>query len=413
MRFIRNWRWLYATSPLVVVVACEQSLDRVTAPNNAQLHGSLRAEAAIAGTVVPVAGVEQLYAAVNDVANAGVAIVMEPGTYILSATSAGGAARANAGRLELQPNMSLYGVAGNRSAVIIDARALPTSSFNISFGRTAPVRIGRGSNTVEWLTILAPPTAAAGIATEIAGTPTTRIRVAHVFAGGASRGVDIRNVGASMIGRQIEAEVVDNEFAGPVEVIGMSEGIRVSNFVGANNGVIVATTSENRAYGFQIGCILANNRSSNASIRVRSSGDRFYDNALGCLIIGGLNQATTGVANGNSTTLEAHGTKFVDNTAVLGFRSGGVQVVGGRSTVQTNAASNNVVSVSLWGSKSEGNLGENFEVFGAWMEALTGVSGTGNQVTVQLHGVSKQIDVSATASLPLDPGNTNVATIIR
>lgn len=412
MRFIRNTRWLCAVSSLVAAVACDQSFDRLTAPSRAKMPESLGAEPDIVGTPLPVASVEQLYAAVNDVANAGAAVILAPGTYILSATNAGGAARPNAGRLELQPDMSLFGVSGDRSAVVIDASALPTASFNVSFGRTAPVRIGRGSNAVEWLTVLGPPTAAAGIATEITGTPTTRIRVAHVFASGASRGVDVRNVGVSMIGRRIEAEIIDNEFVGPEQVIGMSEGIRVSNFVGADNGVIVATMSGNRAHGFQIGCILANNRSSNASITVRSSGDRFYDNALACLIAGGLSQGT-GVAHGNSISLEAHGTHFVDNDAVLGFRPGGVQVVGGRATVQSNVTSNNVVSVSLWGSKSERNLGEDFEAIGAWMEALTGVAGTGNQVTIQLHGVSKGIDVAATASLPVDPGNTNVVTVIR
>lgn len=412
MRFIRNCRWLYLVSPLVTAVACDEGFDRLTAPPRAQMPESLRAQPDIVGTPLHVATVEQLYAAVNDVANAGAAVILEPGTYTLSALNPGGVARPNAGRLELQTDMSLYGVTGDRSAVVIDASTLPTASFNVSFGRTAPVRVGRGSNTVEWLTVLGPPTAAAGIATEITGTPTTRIRVAHVFLSGASRGVDVRNVGASMIGRQIEAELLDNEFVGPAQVIGMTEGIRIANFGGANNGVIVAISSGNRAHGFQMGCIVANNRSSNASITLRSSGDRFYGNALGCLINGGLSQ-TTGVANGNYTSVEAHGTQFVDNAADLGFRPGGIQIVGGLSTTQSNVTSNNVVSVSLWGSKSAGNLGEDFEAFGAWMESLTGVAGTGNQVTIQLHGVSKQIDVSATASLPPDPGNTNVLTIIR
>lgn len=215
-----------------------------------------------------------------------------------------------------------------------------------------------------------------------------------------------------MIGRQIEATLIDNELVGPETVIGMSEGIRIANFVGAHNGVIVATMSGNRAHGFQIGCIVANNRSNNASITVRSSGDRFFGNELGCSIAGGLSQ-TTGVANGNYTAFEAHGTHFVDNTAQLGFSPGGLNVVGGLSTTQSNVTSNNVVLVSLWGSKSAGNLGEDFEAFGAWMETLAGVSGTGNQVTIMLHGVSKQIDVSAAASLPPDPGNTNTVTIVR
>ena len=413
MRVITKWRRLCLVSPLIVAAACDQAVDRITAPGGERSFGAFRAASAISASAVHVANVEQLYAAVNNSANAGVAIVLEPGTYTLSATNPLGAARPNFGRLELQRDMSLYGVAGNRSGVVIDARGLPTSSFTVSFGRTAPVRIGRGQNTIEWLTILGPPTAAAGIATELTGTPTTRIRVAHVFSRGASRGVDVRNVGASMIGRRIEAEVIDNEFVGPTEIIGMAEGIRVSNFVGADNGVIVATLSGNRTHGFQLGCILANNRSSNSSLTVRSSGDRFFGNALGCLVAGGLSQATTGLANGNRTTFEAHGSQFVDNTASRDFPPGGVWVVGGLSTVQTNVTSNNTVSVSLWGSKATGNLGENFEAVGAFMESLTGLAGTGNRITIHLHGVAKQTDVVATASLPPDPGNTNVVTIIR
>ena len=110
-----------------------------------------------------------------------------------------------------------------------------------SFGRTAPIRIGRGSNAIEWLTVVGNPEAAAGIATELPGTPSTRIRVAHVVSGGSSRGVDVRNVGAaSGAGRRIDAEIVDNEFLGPSRVVGMSEGIRVANFVGADGAAIVA-----------------------------------------------------------------------------------------------------------------------------------------------------------------------------
>ena len=56
----------------------------------------------------------------------------------------------------------------------------------------------------------------------------------------------------------------------------MSEGIRLANFVGADGGVIVARLSGNVAHGFQLGCIVANNRSSNAALQVRSSGDRFF-----------------------------------------------------------------------------------------------------------------------------------------
>jgi hypothetical protein len=286
--------------------------------------------------------------------------------------------------------------------------------MTVSFGRTSPVRVGRGSNTIEWLTVLGNSAAAGGIAAELPGNTSTRIRVAHVVSGGSSRGLDVRNASAANAGRRIDAEIVDNELFGPTDVQGMSEGIRLVNFVGADRGVIVATLSGNRVHGFQIGCIVANNRSSNAIVQVRSSGDRFFANALAAVIAGGLSQATTGVANSNSTTFEAHGSAFVDNTAsIAGVDPGGVVVMGARSTTQPNVASGNTVWVALWGTKVSGNLGVNFEAFGAREDALTGLAGTNNHATIELHGVSKQIDVQATASLPVDPAATNTVTIIR
>ena len=380
---------------------------------------------ASAGPVVYVTNVEQLYDALDEQLNEGAAVVLAPGIYLLSAKDPAGKDRAHFGRLELQRDMSLYGVAGDRAAVVINGAALPSESFtkDVLFGRTGVVRIGIGTNTVEWLTILGNPTAAAGIATELTD-PTepipasTTIRVAHVVSGGSSRGIDVRNAGPTMIGRRIDAELVDNELIGPTEVQGMSEGIRLANFVGAHQGVIDAILSGNRAHGFQLGCIVANNRSNNAAIRVRSSGDRFFANTLGCQIAGGLSQSTTGVANSNSTVFEAFGSQFVDNTPEIGgIEPGGISVVGGLSTILTNVVSDNTVSVSLTGSKVFGNedvLGNvvNFEAFGAIHTALTGIAGTNNHVTITLRGVSRTIDVIAADSVPVDPYGSNTVTVL-
>jgi hypothetical protein len=413
MRFTRNTFRMGVILSLVAAVACDRAGEQLTAPSERPAPDSPQ-NLSITATSVSVTNVEQLYAAVNDAANAGAAILVSPGRYVLSLTDGAGHARPNRGRLEFQRDMSLYGVTGDRGAVVIDASALPDSTFNVSFGRTAPIRIGRGSNTVEWLTIVGNPAAAAGIATELAGTPTTNIRVAHIFANESSRGVDIRNVSATMIGRRIDAEIIDNELVGPSRVVGMSEGIRVANFVGADNGVIFATLSGNRVYGFQLGCIMTSNRSSNATVDIRSSGDRFVGNALGCLIAGGLSQAATGVANSNVTTFEAHGTQFVDNTAQIpGIEPGGVRVVGGLSTVKANATSDNRVTVDLWGSKVSGNQIVDFEAFGAWKAAAPGIAGTNNHATITLHGVSKQIDVAATSSFPTELAATNTVMVIR
>lgn len=398
---------------LLTAVACGQRADRLTAPSDGSF-GPRQSQLSVAATVLHVANVEQLYAAVNDPANEGAAIALAPGAYVLSAKNVAGLDRPNGGRLELQRDMSLYGVTDDRSAVVIDATALPTTSFIAPFGRTAPVRIGRGSNAVEWLTVLGTPTSAAGVAAELTGTPSTHVRVAHVVTVGSTRGVDLRNVGASMVGRRIDGEIVDNDFSGPTEVQGMSEGIRISNFIGADRGVIVATLNGNRTHGFQIGLLAVNNRSNNAFVQVRSSGDRFFHNSLGGLIIGGLMQAPAGVANGNTVIVEAHGSEFVDNTMPISdFDPAGIRVVGGLSSTLPNATSNNTVSVALWGSKVSGNQRVDFEAFGAWLGVSQGIAGTNNHTTIELHGVSKQIDVRAIASEPVDPTGSNTVTVIR
>jgi len=264
------------------------------------------------------------------------------------------------------------------------------------------------------LTVLGIPSAAAGIAAELPGTPSTQVRVAHVVSGGTSRGVDVRNVSPVMAGRRIDAEIVDNEIVGPSQLMGSSEGIRLANMAGADGGVIVAKLSDNRVHGFQLGCIIANNRSSSSVVQVRSSGDRFFANAHACDILGGLVTQATNSANSNLTTFEAHGSQFVDNTAPIGnTEPAGIVVVGARSAVQANLTSDNTVFVGLWGSKVSGNLGVNFEAIGALKDAAPGFAGTNNHVTIELHGVSKQIDVQATASQPLEAASTNTVTVIR
>jgi hypothetical protein len=174
--------------------------------------GPLTSVTASAKSAVYVTDVEQLYAAVDNPANMGATVVLAPGIYQLSPTDPAGEDRTNLGRLELQKDMSLYGVAGDRGAVVIDAAALLQRSFSQPFGRTGVIRTGRGSNAVEWLTIHGNPLAAAAIETDLVGTPEHHIRVAHVLAGDSARGVDIRNIGATMAGRRIDAEIVDSEF---------------------------------------------------------------------------------------------------------------------------------------------------------------------------------------------------------
>lgn len=217
-----------------------------------------------------------------------------------------------------------------------------------------------------------------------------------------------------MAGRRLHAEIEDGDFFRGVE------GIRVANFVGAHGGDISVVMSDNRAYENVVGRILENNRSSSARIVVRSSGDRFEDNGLGCDIGGGL-ALGSGAANSNFTAFEASGTHFSNNTRTSFFNTtgpaftefGGVRVAGGSAAPPAGTASSNTVIVSLWGCKVAGNQNIDFQAFGATSSNPAMIAGVDNHATIELHGVSKQIEVVGSASSPADPSASNTLTIIR
>ncbi len=403
------------------------------------------------GATIFVSDVEQLYKAVNDETNAGATIVLAPGVYVLSAKDAKEAPRLNGGRLDLQLDMSLRGLEGDRAAVVIDANQrdefgnplLPRSSFEFTAGfRTGIIKTGRGNNTIEWLTIAGNPLAAASISTDLRypTDPTvpampTALRVAHVAAAGSARGVDVRNVTTYTQGRRIVAEIEYSEFSWGVE------GIRFANFAGADEGEITADMRGNLSHANRNGCIFENNRSSNASIAVRSDGDVFDDNGLGCLIGGGLANPKTGSANFNTTRFDAHGSRFTNNTRTV-FNTavggpiftdkGGVLVTGGEllgtsSTPYQYSASGNAVIVRLSDCEIAGNYSVevvddvtiehfDFEAFGARSDVVpssTVPAGTDNHALIQLRGTTAGLDVVAHDSQPPDPDGTNKVTVVR
>jgi hypothetical protein len=362
---------------------------------------------------VLVSNVEELYAAVNDPANAGGAIVLAPGTYTLSAVDPAGSARPHGGRLELQTDMSLSGVEGDRSAVVIDGSALPLSSFTVPFGRTGVIRIGRGTNALEWITVQGNVRSAGGIETDLTETSATYLRIAHVVSAGSLRGVDVRNIGALMAGRRIDVEVSDGDFSADPAGPGVTEGIRIANTNDASGGEIHAVTSGNRFHDAKTGCLAANDFSSYGVIDVRSNGDTFEDNGAGCILFGGSAiSGTVGAGNSNSVTFEAYGSAFRNNTAPSFKDAGGIIAVAGESPVAANAASGNTLIVRLWGCEISGNPEPQFQAFGA-RSTSGGIAGTFNHTIVELHGVTKFVDVVAVDSSPADPGATNTVTVVR
>jgi hypothetical protein len=91
-----------------------------------------------AETAVYVADVEHLYAAVNAPANAGAAIILAPGTYVLTMTDAAGVTRPNGGRLELtgvlSTNITTEGIRVMNFAGATGGIVVATLSRNRSHG---------------------------------------------------------------------------------------------------------------------------------------------------------------------------------------------------------------------------------------------------------------------------------------
>lgn len=356
--------------------------------------------------LVNVATVEELYAAVNNSANAGNQIVMTAGVYALSVNDGSGAARPNGGRLELQENMSLRGVAGNRGAVIIDAANLPTSSYAAPIANTGAIRTGRGANAVEWLTVRNAVGGGAGIIVHLnAPGGTAFVRIAHCVSTGSPRGVDIRNVGNSATGYILEAELVDNDFNG--NRVSTAQGLRIINTGGASNSIVTVYLSGNRIFDNQQGLLVENIGSTNGGIvSVYSSGDRFYENGGGAFIGGAL-----GPTNNSTSNFTAVGSTFENNNGFTDFYRGGLNVAGGASFQTANGGSNNTANVVLRNCRFANNQVSDLAVYGASsLPASIGLSGTNNRANVRLIGTPIQNIVTADSDPP--PAGTNSAKII-
>ena len=409
-------KWLEPEKRLVTIALQAMALVAAAAANVGV--------ASAAGSTIFVNNVDDLYRAVNTTANAGANVVIARGEYLLEAADASGAPRPNGGRLEFQSNMSLYGVTGERDAVVIKLNPSRPPSFAVpAINRTGVIRVGRGINAIEWLKIEGNPNAAAAVETDLPGTSPTVVRIAHVMAKNSARGVDIRNV-VTNAGRPIQADIEDSEFDNDGNPSTGIQGIRIANFPGADGGRIAVNMLRNHSHAHQLGCLVANNLANSASIAVRSDRDRFEDNGLGCFIAGGLSGAATGTANSDRIAFDAYGSQFSNNARTVFdpgvgptfTDNGGLLVLGAQVnlTGAPNAASGNTVVVRLWDSAATGNLDDrNFTAFGARSELNPpALAGTGNRAVIELHGTSRSIAIVVTNSKPPDPNGTNTVTVL-
>lgn len=357
---------------------------------------------------VSVSNVEELYFAVNDTSNAGVQIILAPGIYMLTPTTPSGAPRLNRGRLELQEDMSLVGVIGDRSAVVIDASLLPQSSYQGGGPPlTGAIRLGRGSNAIEWLTTQNATVGAAAIESDLVWPGPANIRIASIASTGNIRGLDVRNFGPASSGETTNIEIVDSEFFN--NTLGLGEGVRVGNFAGATGSTVNLRMSGNRSYGNDQGRLIVNNAALNCTINVTSNGNRFFNNGSGTNVLGGLGGGQP--ANGNVINYTSHGDHYFDNTGFADFDRGGLVFVGGENIAVPYNANNNMVIAQLWGNRFFGNQVADLQLYGAKsLPASVGIPGIGNSVTVELNGKgAKPFSLLIIQSTPEEPTNSNTA----
>jgi len=366
-----------------------------------------------AGSVIEVSDVEQLYDAVNEPANAGATIVLAPGRYVLTKVKPGVGTRPNNGRLELQADMSISGVTGHPEDVVIDSSDPvngPSFALGGGLGNGGTIRIGRGRNSVEWLTVVGGSTSAAGVQTDLVGASAV-LRVAHVVSLGSVRGIDVRNLGPAGAGRTIVIDLDDNEVFENTAMNGQGMRFVNSNAPGAS---IAARLYHNRSHDNNQGFLASNERSSHASITIDSHDDRFEDNLIGGVIFGGLTSAA-GTSSGNTVTFTMHAGSIAGSHGSVPPQNltAGLNVIGGAFTPPAgtaNSVSSNAVQVSIWGTKFDDNAALDVEAWGA--KSLTAdLAGTGNVVTVDLHGVSKHARSLAHDSVPDEAAGTSRATI--
>ncbi|MEP6905505.1 MAG: hypothetical protein ABI875_05445 [Gemmatimonadales bacterium] len=354
---------------------------------------------------VAVSTLDGLYTAINDPSNAGKHIELAAGTYILDGS------RPHGGRIELQKDMTLSGQRGDKTAVVIEAANLSTAALTDGTLVTGAVRMGRGSNTVEWLTIRNAAKGAGAITTDLLLPGATTVTIAHVIATGNVHGFDIRNVGVAAAGRSLEVVLTDNELAHNVTATG--QGIRVANLPGANGAHIHAVLSGNYVHGNIAGCLGANQGTLSASVHIESTGDRFEENGNGVVLLGGLASATA-VATGNVTRFSALLSRFEHNTGLLSAIFPARYGIGANGGVTTSAfsASGNRVELDLHSIEAGDNGGPDVAAWGA-LSSTAVPAGSGNLVSVLLRGSSREATVNAINSDPVEPGSTNQVTIVR
>jgi hypothetical protein len=322
----------------------------------------------------------------------------------------------------LQTDMSLRGQSGDPNAVLIDQSSLPTGSLVLTVGgRTGGIRMGKGTNSLEWLSLKGANVSAnpfSVINTDLLSTETW-INISHVKidVNGCVIGINLRNRLAEHAGRKIYA----------VNFNGFAIAAQIAN--GASGSLINVTMRKNYIHGNKIGlltfCSAQTASVINSTIEITSYADRIEGNGCGIDFTASVNQTTTTVANNNTGILKMFGSNISDNNPpgqpqlapVNGAFPGAMTLTAGYSNVNNiggyNRALNNTMLVECTGCTIANNGPTDIYAYASWCLPACVLAGSNNLAELYLRGVSANATVESSASVPAEPAGTNVLNVYR
>ena len=408
---------------MLLTSSCQKGIDKPSAlseESNAANNSNNQKEK----KKVYVSNLDELYTAVNDPGNRGSEIILAPGTYVLSSSYP------NGGRLELQTDMSLKGQPGQTDGVLIDQSALPNASYRLTpTVSTGGIRVGRGANSLEWLTLKGGALAAnpfSIIETDLIGTE-TYLKISHVNidCNGSRIGLMLRNRLDEHANRIVNATVEHCEIWGATNTIGF--GIALQNRI--SGAQINLDMADNYIHGNKIAILSFNggltNTIENCKVQITSIRDRLEDNGCGIDPSGATSGSVATAANNNSFAMKMYGSSIKNNnpvghpelTPTNGALPSGIYVAGGYNSFNNvsalNTVSNNKAVLEFWGCDISNNNAPDFYAYGLWSVTSAVLAGTNNVVEIYLHGVSANATVEGYNSNPTDPAGTNVVNVYR
>ena len=397
---------------MLLISSCQKRIDKPFAPSEGSSKASNNSSKENDKKVY-VSSVDELYAAVNNPDNTGTDVILAAGTYVLSASYP------NGGRLELQTDMNLKGQPGQTDAVLIDQSALPNASFRLTpTVSVAPIRIGRGINSVEWLSVKGGSVAAnplAVIESDLIGAE-TNVTISHVYVdcNGSRTGILFRNRLEEHANRVINATLEYSEIANAfINNNTPGAGLAIQNRI--SGAQIKLNMKGNYIHSCRVGVLNFNSGLGNSiehcTLDLTMYNDRIEGNGSG-FDIGGGSGAGIVYGNNNTTTVKMYGTTIQDNGQSQFPPNNGAFFTGISAAAGWNTASNNILTVSLWGCNISNNGGTDIHANGAY--STTGsVEGTNNLLEIYLYGLSTNAIVDADASIPAEPAGTNVVNVYR